>query len=118
MNEPVHHEPLRILYLEDNPLDRELVANALAAEGLACQFIYAKSQKEFQAALHQPNLDLILSDFTIPSYDGMAALAAAQQTAPEVPFLFLSGTIGEQRAVASLKLGATDRKSTRLNSSH
>ena len=100
--------PLRILYLEDNLRDQELVAEALAADGLACEFTYAKTQKEFERALEQGSVELILSDFTLPSYSGTLALVAAHQRRPEVPFLFVSGTIGEERAVESLKAGATD----------
>src|SRR5688572_17601808 len=101
--------PLRILHLEDNPLDRELLAMSLANDGLVCEFVTADQQREFEAALGgQTSFDLILSDFTLPSYDGMSALAAARKMKPETPFIFVSGTIGEERAVESLKSGATD----------
>ena len=99
---------LRILHLEDNLRDRELVAETLAAAGLDCQFTHAQTQKEFEAALARDGFDLILGDFTLPSYNGKAALTAAQCALPEVPFIFFSGTIGEERAVESLKHGATD----------
>src|SRR4051812_23515028 len=104
----VRHNPLRILHLEDNPLDRELVGQTLLGEGLACEFIYAKSKADFQIALVRGRIDLIISDFSLPGYDGMAALAEARLARPEVPFLFVSGTIGEERAVETLKRGATD----------
>lgn len=99
---------LRIVHLEDNTLDRELVRQALADETIAFDFAYAASKMDFIAALEQGNCDVILSDFSMPGYDGQAALAFAQQQCPEVPFLFVSGTIGEERAIESLKNGATD----------
>ncbi len=100
--------PLRILHLEDNESDRELVRRALLGENLACEFIYAASKDEFVATLEREIPHLILSDFTMPGYDGLAALALAQEKCPEVPYLFVSGTIGEERAIESLKSGATD----------
>ena len=100
--------PLRVLYLEDDEQDRQLAAAAMAAAGLNCSFVYAKTEAEFHAAIEQERFDLILSDFSLPSYSGMAALTTAKRRHPEVPFLLISGTIGEQRAVESLKAGAID----------
>ncbi len=100
--------PLKFLCLEDNAEDRQLIAERLRADGLACEIIQAKNQKEFQLALEQNLFDLIISDFALPSYNGMAALGAARKAQPDAPFLFVSGTIGEERAVESLKSGATD----------
>src|SRR5690242_10892606 len=100
--------PLRILYVEDSLKDRELVARALRADGLKCELDYVTAQDELDAALAGGKFDLILSDFTLPSFDGMSALKAARALHPETPFVFFSGTIGEERAVESLKGGATD----------
>ena len=100
--------PFHILHLEDNVRDRELTAAALAADGLDCSFTYATGRPEFLRALANDNCDIILCDFTLPGYSGLAALEAARKHRPEVPFLFVSGTIGEERAVASLKMGAAD----------
>jgi two-component system, cell cycle sensor histidine kinase and response regulator CckA len=108
MSNPSGKTPIRILHLEDDSLDHKLMAKALAVEGLACDWTYAKTQKEFLVALQAGDFDIILSDFTLPSYGGMEALAAARHEKSELPFIFVSGTIGEERAVASLKLGATD----------
>ena len=105
---PLAKPPLRVLHLEDNLHDRELVSGVLAATDLACDFVYATSKEEFQAALRDHRFDLILSDFTMPGYDGTSALALAQAQHPEIPYLFVSGTIGEERAIDSLKNGATD----------
>src|SRR5437867_1851738 len=99
---------LRILFLEDNVRDSELVAEILAADGLNCDFVFARTEAEFHAALASGRFDLILSDFTLPSYDGLQALGAAKQSQPQAPFLFVSGTIGAERAVEGLKAGATD----------
>ena len=107
MNNP-EKNPLRVIYLEDQPRDRELVAATLADDGLACEMIDARNREEFEAALGQPNIGLILCDYTVPSYGGAAALASAKNRQPEAPFIFVSGTIGEERAVESLRSGATD----------
>jgi len=100
--------PLRVVHLEDNISDRLLINLMLKKEGLNCEIVYANSKSEFEGALKQGEFDFILSDFSIPSYDGMKALAAARTMKPETPFLFVSGTIGEERAVEGLKSGATD----------
>jgi two-component system cell cycle sensor histidine kinase/response regulator CckA len=100
--------PLRILHLENNASDRELVRLALVHEDIACEFVYASSQAEFAAALDRGKFNLILSDFMLPGYDGASALALAQEKCPEVPYLFVSGAIGEERAIDSLKSGAID----------
>ncbi|HVU22673.1 MAG TPA: response regulator [Opitutus sp.] len=100
--------PMRVLHLEDNPQDRELVRRAFDEAGLECSVEYAGSASEFVAALDRGAYDLILSDYSIPGYGGAAALALAREKCPEVPFLFVSGTIGEDRAIESLKNGATD----------
>ena len=99
---------LRIVHLEDKARDRELIAKSLTRENLACGFIYAKTRAEFQAAISERNIDLILCDCTVPAYSGPAALKEARQLHPEIPFIFVSGTIGEERAVENLRLGATD----------
>jgi signal transduction histidine kinase len=100
--------PLRILHLEDNKYDRELIATALSDGGLTCHFDYADQKTEFERALESGGLDLVLSDFTLPSFDGMSALGMARRLQPDTPFLFVSGTIGEERAVEGLRSGAVD----------
>ncbi len=101
-------KPLQILHLEDNDQDRELLEVVLVADGLACDFVHAKTRLEFEVALVRRTYDLIISDFSLPAYDGMAALATVRKTDLETPFIFVSGTIGEERAIESLKSGATD----------
>jgi len=99
---------VRILHLEDNENDRILVAETLSSNELICEFTVAGSREEFEAALRRAGYDLIISDFTLPSYDGLTALSLARELHPETPFVFFSGTIGEDIAVDSLKHGAVD----------
>jgi PAS domain S-box-containing protein len=106
-NLPPKHA-LCILHVEDSPPDRELVQELFRAEGLACQFQAVDTRVAFEAALAQGEFDVILSDYSLPGFDGMTALALAQQRRPEVPFIFISGVMGEERAIESLKNGATD----------
>src|SRR4051812_8656773 len=98
---------LRILHLEDDPLDGELIRRMLLASGLARELVRVETATDFEAALAEP-FDFILSDFTLPSFDGMSALKLARERQPDLPFIFVSGTIEEELAVESLKQGATD----------
>jgi PAS domain S-box-containing protein len=99
---------LRILHLEDDENDHFLVVEKLRADGLLCEFFLAKSKNEFAEALNRAKYDLIISDFSLPSYDGLSALSLAQELHAETPFIFFSGTIGEDIAVESLRNGAVD----------
>ena len=99
---------LRILHLEDDNYDVELVRQIMAREGLAREWVRVDSQEEFTAALERGAFDLILSDYTLPSFNGMDALAIARQKQPNIPFIFVSGTIQEELAIESLKQGAAD----------
>ena len=99
---------MRVLHLEDNENDHLLVAETLSANELACEFTLAKSRDEFEIALRRAEFDLIISDFTLPSYDGLTALSLARELRPETPFVFFSGSIGEDIAVDSLQHGAVD----------
>ena len=94
---------LKLVHLEDNARDRELVAATLAAARIACEIIPAGSEAEFQAAMLAPGIDLILCDYSLPSYSGPEALEATKKLHPEIPFIFVSGTMGEERAVESLQ---------------
>jgi len=99
---------LKILLLEDQPFDAELTLRALRKEGFLFEFRLAKNQAEYLAALPAFSPDLILADYTLPDYDGMTALEAAQHELPGVPFIFVSGTLGEETAIEALKRGAMD----------
>jgi DNA-binding NtrC family response regulator len=100
--------PLRILSLEDDPNDAELIQEQLRSEHIACELSRVDTQAAFVAALEQGGIDLILADYTLPSFDGLSAVKLAMQLRPDVPFIFVSGTLGEEVAIEALKLGAAD----------
>jgi signal transduction histidine kinase len=99
--------PIRLLHLEDDLRDRELIAEMLRSEHVDCTIVTVDSREAFERALTTPP-DLILADYSLPGFDGTAALDIALTRCPDVPFVFVSGSIGEQRAVERLKNGATD----------
>jgi PAS domain S-box-containing protein len=99
---------LRILYLEDDPKDAELVEETLATDGIRCRVMRVETKADFIAALEKGGIDLILADYTLPSFDGLSALKIAQEGWPQVPLIFVSGTLGEEVAIEALKIGATD----------
>jgi PAS domain S-box-containing protein len=101
------HKSLRILHLEDDPTDASLVEALLADEGLACTIVRAATREQFVGAL-DGSYDLILADFAIPGFDGISAQRLALERQPDVPFVFVSGTMGEEVAIERLKDGATD----------
>jgi signal transduction histidine kinase len=99
---------LRILHLEDDPGDAALVRETLEADGVACWITRVDTEATFIASLEQGDFDLILADYTLPSFDGLYALKLARQARSHVPFIFVSGTLGEEVAIDALKIGATD----------
>lgn len=109
---------LLILNLEDSELDAELIRETLASEGIQCEVLRVETRSEFLEALEQQNFDLILADYSLPGFDGLSALKLACEHCPDTPFIFVTGTMGEEIAVESLKRGATDyvlkRNLTRL----
>jgi PAS domain S-box-containing protein len=102
------HMALQVLHLEDDPKDAELVEAMLHRAGLDCHTIRVETEAEFVSALEAVHFDLILADLNLPKFDGRAALSISRETCPTVPFIFVSGTIGEEAAIESLKSGATD----------
>src|SRR5580698_5162707 len=100
--------PLRILSLEDDPKDAELVQETLESDDIPCGITRVETEAEFIASLEQGGFDLILADYTLPSFDGMSALKIARRDRPQVPFIFVSGTLDEEVAIEALKIGATD----------
>jgi PAS domain S-box-containing protein len=100
--------PLRILHLEDDPRDAELVQETLAADGIRSQVIRVETEPDFVSSLEKCPFDLILADHTLPTFDGLSALKIARRNCPQVPFIFVSGTLGEEVAIEALKIGATD----------
>ena len=100
--------PLRLLQLEDNPVDAELITATLIEGNIPCQSQLVDTRQAFVAALKEGRMDLILADYSIPGFDGMTALILARQHCPDVPFLFVSATIGEELAIDAMHQGATD----------
>src|SRR6266404_4111123 len=98
----------RLLLLEDNPTDAHLLQRGLSANWFDCELVRADDKETFIKALTQGGFDLILSDYFMPGFDGLSALAMARERCPEIPFIFVSGAIGDEVAVESLKAGATD----------
>jgi len=100
--------PLRILHLEDDLTDVDLIRETLEADGIATLIERVETQADFLAAMERNEFDLVFADYTLPSFDGLTALQIARDRRPEVPFLFVSGTLGEEVAIESLRNGATD----------
>jgi len=101
-------ERLRILLVEDVADDAELALRELRRSGFHADHRIVDSEKSFVDALREFAPDVILSDFSMPGFDGMAALALARVMCPDAPFIFVSGTIGEESAIDAVKSGATD----------
>src|SRR5690606_32410443 len=99
---------VRVLFVEDSEDDVDLAVRALKREGLTPVWRVASAEAEMRALLREAPPQAILSDFSMPGFDGVQALRIAQELAPSVPFIFLSGTIGEERAIEAIRMGATD----------
>ncbi|PYQ32865.1 MAG: diguanylate cyclase, partial [Acidobacteria bacterium] len=99
---------IRILTVEDSTLDAELVERELRRAKLdfSCQRV--EIEPDFRAALESSDPDVILADYNLPRFDGISALNIAHALVPETPFIFVSGSIGEERAAQALREGATD----------
>jgi PAS domain S-box-containing protein len=100
--------PIGILLLEDDPNDAQLIADLLEADHFICRITCVQSRTDFLTSLENAEFDLILSDYKLPSFDGLSALNLALSVRPDLPFIFVSGTLGEEAAVEALKIGATD----------
>jgi len=101
-------EPLRVLFIEDSALDAELEENELRNGGLSIHSKRVETREDLVRTLRAFNPELVISDYSLPSMDGLTVLETVREILPEVPFIFVSGTIGEERAIESLKNGATD----------
>jgi diguanylate cyclase (GGDEF)-like protein/PAS domain S-box-containing protein len=99
---------IRVLLVEDVPTEAELEVRELRRAGLSIRHDMVDTEERFVQALQSFAPDVILSDFSMPHFDGMRALAIARERAPDIPFIFVSGTIGEEYAIRALKSGATD----------
>lgn len=102
------NQALRLLLLEDSPVDAELNERELRKAGISFTSLRVESLEGFVAALEDFKPELILADYHLPGFDGLQALAIAHEKHPEIPFIFVTGAMGEERAVDSIKHGATD----------
>src|SRR4051794_38574819 len=101
-------QPVRLLLVEDMPMEAEIAIRQLESGGFSCSWKRVDSEALLRGALAESSPDLILSDFTLPGFDGLSALEISRELSPDIPFIFLSGTIGEERAIDALQRGACD----------
>src|SRR5687768_13521946 len=101
-------DALRILILEDVPMDAELMEYELGRASIPFQSCRVDSREAFLHQLEEFRPDLILSDYTLPRFDGMTALSLARERVPSIPFLIVTGSVNEETAVGCMKAGATD----------
>jgi two-component system, cell cycle sensor histidine kinase and response regulator CckA len=106
--EPGFQRPLIVLHVEDDPADAELIEKMLVADGLSVEIIRVETRDVFLDGLKCRPLDLILCDYTLPQFHGLTALELARERRPDVPFIFVSGTLGDDLAADTLRRGATD----------
>ena len=99
---------MKFLLLEDSPLDAEVTLATLIDGGIDCELWQVDTRDEFIEALKTDRFDLILADYALPGFDGATALNIARAMCPEVPFIFISGSLGEELAIETIKQGATD----------
>ncbi len=99
---------LQLLILEDDPYDAKLAVAQLKAAGYACDWQRVDTRKDFLAQLDVLTYDLILADYHLPDFDGLTALKLVRERELDIPFILVSGQVGEERAIEILKAGATD----------
>ncbi len=99
---------IKVLILEDNESDADLLQRELKKNGFDFTSEVVQTRRSFKAALKEFEPDIILSDFSLPTFDGIDAFAIKQLTSPDVPFIIVSGTIGEERSIELIKNGVTD----------
>lgn len=99
---------MRILYLEDNPEDAVLVQMRLKNELPECEVIWVDTKNKFEEALLNSGVELVLSDYALPGYNGLAALEYTHTHQPSLPFILISGTIGEEKTIEIFEAGVTD----------
>lgn len=100
--------PIRIILVEDDADDAELVRARFTEAGLHCQLERVESSPTFRAALGRGAVDLVIADYSLPRFDGLAVLELVRELRPDVPVVLISGVIDEDLAIETLKLGATD----------
>ena len=90
--------PLRILHLEDNPNDVELIRETIIAQGIEVEIVDAATRADFVAALEKGTYAPVLADYTLPSFDGLSALKICKEKYPDIPFIFVTGTVEDSSA--------------------
>jgi len=102
------NDPLRVLLVEDSAIDAELALNQIKNANFTVEARRVQIAEDYRWELDQFRPQIILSDFSMPGFSGLEALAIAREFHPHIPFIFVSGTIGEESAIQALKKGATD----------
>ncbi len=100
--------PIQVLFIEDSEVDVELALRSLEQGGFEVSWERVDLEEDLRRVLGSSKPQAILSDFSMPRFDGVDALRLVKEIAPGIPFIFLSGTIGEERAIEAIRLGATD----------
>jgi signal transduction histidine kinase/CheY-like chemotaxis protein len=100
--------PLRILLLEDDAHDAELIQELLETGDFVCEITRVQTRTDFVTSLENAEIDLILADYKLPSFDGLSALELVRDARADLPFIFVSGSLGEEVAIEAVKIGATD----------
>jgi PAS domain S-box-containing protein len=100
--------PLHVLIVENSPNDVALILRELRKAGLYLDHTLAENKEQFRRALQQDHFDSILSDYRLPGWAGLEALQELRETGRDIPFLLVTGTLGEEAAVECIKQGATD----------
>ena len=100
--------PIRVLHLEDNALDAELIQRTLIAQCPQCELVRARGRTDYEAAIDRERFDVILCDYNLPDYSGLEALNIARERQPDAPVVVVTGTLSEDEAVECIKAGATD----------
>src|SRR5580698_1107911 len=102
------NKPLSILHLEDTPDDSDVVRRLLEKEWGECDMVRVETLQQLKKVVQDRTFDLILSDYRLPGFTGIQALEIARTLRPDTPFIFVSGMMGEDKAIESLRNGATD----------
>src|SRR6185369_15422447 len=101
-------EKLRVLHLEDDRIHADIARALLAEDGIDCDLAIIETEEDFVSALDSGQFDMVLADYTLPKFDGMMALTMVRDQYPDLPFIFVTGTMGEEIAIDAMKRGATD----------
>jgi len=99
---------INILHLEDNPDDANLIQTLIKRTDLNSNIMWVDTKEKFETALIKSEFELILGDYSVPNYSGLAALKYSKEKKPDIPFILLSGTIGEEKTIELFEAGATD----------